>query len=202
MNYETFDLHPVSGALGAEISGIDLSQPLDEAVAAEVAGAWLEYLVLFFRDQDLTPAQFKAFAQLFGDIEVHPFIRSRVDEEPDVEALELAKTPPMAPPTSILHIDLSSSEVPTKGTVLYAVDVPAAGGDTIWVNAYAAYEALSKPMKERWASRNTSLAGNARQPFMRFDMMVPRRQSRRRVSSKLFRGLSCAALSFVRPIPI
>jgi len=148
MNYETFDLHPVSGALGAEISGIDLSQPLDEAVAAEVAGAWLEYLVLFFRDQDLTPAQFKAFAQLFGDIEVHPFIRSRVDEEPDVEALELAKTPPMAPPTSILHIDLSSSEVPTKGTVLYAVDVPAAGGDTIWVNAYAAYEALSKPMKE------------------------------------------------------
>jgi taurine dioxygenase len=103
---------------------------------------------LFFRDLDLTPAQFKAFAELFGDIEVHPFIRSRVDGEPKVESLELAETPPLAPPTSMLHIDLSSAEIPTKGTVLYAVDVPEAGGDTIWVNCYAAYEGLSEPMQE------------------------------------------------------
>jgi len=148
MSYQNIDLQPVSGALGAEVSGVDLSRPLNENVAEEINKAWLEYLVLFFRDQELTPAQFKTFSQLFGDIEVHPFIRSRVDAEPDVEALELAKTPPMAPPTSILHIDVSSSEIPTKGTVLYAVDVPAAGGDTIWANGYAAYEALSAPMKK------------------------------------------------------
>jgi len=148
MNYQKIEVRPVSGALGAEISGVDPSQPLDEAVLGEIHSAWLEHLVLFFRDLDLTPAQFKAFAELFGDIEVHPFIRSRVDGEPKVESLELAETPPLAPPTSLLHIDLSSSEIPTKGTVLYAVDVPEAGGDTIWVNCYAAYEGLSEPMQE------------------------------------------------------
>jgi taurine dioxygenase len=148
MSYKRIEVQPVSGALGAEVSGVDPSQPLDEAVLAEIQSAWLEHLVLFFRDLDLTPAQFKAFAKLFGDIEIHPFIRSRVEDEPEIESLELAETPPLAPPTSVLHIDLSSAEIPTKGTVLYAVDVPEAGGDTIWVNCYAAYEGLSEPMQE------------------------------------------------------
>lgn len=148
MSYKRIEVQPVSGALGAEVSGVDPSQPLDDAVLAEIQSAWLEHLVLFFRDLDLTPAQFKAFAKLFGDIEVHPFIRSRVEDEPEVESLELAETPPLAPPTSVLHIDLSSAEIPTKGTVLYAVDVPEAGGDTIWVNCYAAFEGLSEPMQE------------------------------------------------------
>jgi taurine dioxygenase len=148
MSYKRIEVQPVSGALGAEVSGVDPSQPLDDAVLAEIQSAWLEHLVLFFRDLDLTPAQFKAFAKLFGDIEVHPFIRSRVEDEPEVESLELAETPPLAPPTSVLHIDLSSAEIPTKGTVLYAVDVPEAGGDTIWVNSYAAFEGLSEPMQE------------------------------------------------------
>ena len=148
MSYKRIEVHPVSGALGAEVSGVDPSQPLDEAVLAEIQSAWLEHLVLFFRDLDLSPAQFKAFAKVFGDIEIHPFIRSRVEDEPEIESLELAETPPLAPPTSVLHIDLSSAEIPTKGTVLYAVDVPEAGGDTIWVNCYAAYEGLSEPMQE------------------------------------------------------
>lgn len=148
MSYKRIEVQPVSGALGAEVSGVDPSQPLDEAVLAEIQSAWLEHLVLFFRDLDLSPAQFKAFAKLFGDIEVHPFIRSRVEDEPEIESLELAETPPLAPPTSVLHIDLSSAEIPTKGTVLYAVDVPEAGGDTIWVNCYAAFEGLSEPMQE------------------------------------------------------
>ncbi len=148
MSYKRIEVQPVSGALGAEVSGVDPSQPLDEAVLAEIQSAWLEHLVLFFRDLDLTPAQFKAFAKLFGDIEIHPFIRSRVEDEPEIESLELAETPPLAPPTSVLHIDLSSAEIPTKGTVLYAVDVPEAGGDTIWVNCYAAFEGLSEPMQE------------------------------------------------------
>lgn len=148
MSYKRIEVHPVSGALGAEVSGVDPAQPLDEAVLAEIQSAWLEHLVLFFRDLDLSPAQFKAFAKLFGDIEIHPFIRSRVEDEPEIESLELAETPPLAPPTSVLHIDLSSAEIPTKGTVLYAVDVPEAGGDTIWVNCYAAFEGLSEPMQE------------------------------------------------------
>lgn len=148
MSYKRIEVQPVSGALGAEVSGVDPSQPLDDAVLAEIQSAWLEHLVLFFRDLDLTPAQFKAFAKLFGDIEIHPFIRSRVEDEPEIESLELAETPPLAPPTSVLHIDLSSAEIPTKGTVLYAVDVPEAGGDTIWVNCYAAFEGLSEPMQE------------------------------------------------------
>ncbi|SVC65643.1 uncharacterized protein METZ01_LOCUS318497, partial [marine metagenome] len=86
MSYQKIGVHPVSGALGAEISGVDPSQPLDEDVVAEIKSAWLEHLVLFFRDLDLTPAQFRAFAKLFGDIEIHPFIKDRVASEPEVES--------------------------------------------------------------------------------------------------------------------
>ena len=106
MTYKNIELNPVSAALGAEVQGVDLSTPLDEATLKEIKDAWLEYLVLFFRDQDLTPAQFKAFVKNFGDIRRHSFI-DKVDGDEDVEELNLAKAKPMAPPTTILHVDVS-----------------------------------------------------------------------------------------------
>ena len=146
MAYKNFEVHPVAGALGGEVKGIDLSKPLDEETIEEVNRAWLDYLVLFFRDQSLTPDQFKAFVRNFGDIKVHSFI-DKLEGDDQVEKLDLKKMTPFAPPTTTLHIDVSMFEVPTKGAALYAVDVAPAGGDTIWVNAYAAYDALSEPMK-------------------------------------------------------
>jgi len=147
MSYQKINVHPIAGALGAEVEGIDLSGPLDQETLAEIQQAWLKYLVLFFRDQELSPDQFKKFISNFGALITYPFL-TKIEGDEYVERLSLAEEPANAPPTTILHIDLSMVEVPTKGAALYAVDVGEAGGDTIWVSAYAAYEGLSEPMKE------------------------------------------------------
>jgi len=139
-------VQPVTGSLGAVVDGIDLSQAVDEATFAAIHSAWLEHQVLFFRDQQLTNEQFEAFVTRFGDIEVHSFI-GKVEGSETVERLE-NKELPWAPSTSTYHIDVSMMDVPTKGAALYAIDVEEAGGDTIWVDMYAAYEALSDAMKE------------------------------------------------------
>jgi len=147
MSYQNFEINPVSPPLGSEIVGLDLSQPLSDEAKNELQDAWHDRLVLFFRDQELTVDQFKPFAKNFGDIEIYPFIRKK-EGTTDVERLDVETTPVMAPPTTILHVDISSFEIPSKGALLYAVDVPDAGHDTIWANLYAAYEALSEPMQE------------------------------------------------------
>jgi taurine dioxygenase len=146
MAYKNFDVSPVAGALGAELHGLDLSKPFDEYTLKEVDQALLEYLVLFFKDQSLTPDQFKSFVRSFGEIENHPFIE-KIEGDNQIESLDLARDQGIGPPTSVLHIDVSMFEIPTKGAALYAVDVGPAGGDTIWVNAYTAYDALSESMK-------------------------------------------------------
>ena len=101
----------------------------------------------FFRDQQLSNEQFEAFVSRFGDVEVHPFI-GKVEGSETVELLGAVKDTQWTPSTDTYHIDVSMMQVPTRGAALYAVDVEAAGGDTIWVNAYAAYEALSDAMQE------------------------------------------------------
>jgi taurine dioxygenase len=137
---------PVTNALGAVVGGIDLSQPLSPAAYEELHAAWLKYHVLFFHDQQLTNEQFESFVTCFGEIEIHSFI-GKTDGSDTVERLE-NKDLKWAPSTSTYHIDVSMMEVPTKGAALYAVDVAGVGGDTIWVNTCAAYEALSAPMQD------------------------------------------------------
>jgi taurine dioxygenase len=141
-----FTVERVTGALGAVVYGIDLSVPLSDDAFAKLESAWLEHQVLFFREQRLTNDQFEAFVRRFGDVEIHPFI-GKVEGSEIVEQLDGSQESDYTPSTSTYHIDVSMMAVPTKGAALYAVDVAEAGGDTIWVNAYAAYDALSEPMK-------------------------------------------------------
>ena len=75
-NYDRIEVHPVTGALGAEIAGVDLSETLDNETFSEIYDAFLDHLVLFFHNQELTPGQHKAFARRFGDLHVHPLTRS------------------------------------------------------------------------------------------------------------------------------
>ena len=150
MTYNLIDVLPVTGALGAEIHGVDLSQPLDGAIIQEINEAWLEYLVLFFREQKLEVEEFKNFARCFGELENLPYL-SKMGDDAELQVLKFG-TNPDAPPTDIFHIDSSSRQSPSKGAILYALDVPEAGGDTIWVDAYAAYDTLS-PAMQRLVSR-------------------------------------------------
>ena len=147
MKQELIAAQPLTRVLGAVIDGLDLSQTADSDVTDQLQSALLEYQVLFFEDQSLTVEQFEAFVRNFGDIDSHSFI-SKVEGSETVEHLtQKQNVGPWVPPTSTYHIDVSMFEVPTKGAALYAVDVEDAGGDTIWVNTYAAYDALSEPIK-------------------------------------------------------
>ena len=150
MTDQKFDLRPLAGALGAEVRGLDLSHTLDASVVSQLHDAWLKHQVLFFRDQTLTPPQFKAFASLFGKPEILPFIppELRVKEEPDIEIFEQTAWMENAPPTDTIHIDVSSRDIPSKAAVLFCLETPEAGGDTIWVNMYDAYDHLSDSMKK------------------------------------------------------
>ncbi len=89
MTSESITVAPVAAALGAEIHGVDLSEPLDDATIKEIRSAWLEHKVLYFRDQDIDVEQHKAYARRFGDLHVHPVLQQMKDQgHPEVVVLE------------------------------------------------------------------------------------------------------------------
>ena len=138
----------IAGALGAEISGVDLAKPLDDEVFAEIQAALLGHLVIFFRDQHLTPEQHIAFGRRFGELHVHPYIPN-LEGYPEIIKLKSAEDGPgeMAYQSNTWHTDLTYSAEPPMASILYGVTVPEAGGDTMWNNLYAAYEGLSPRMR-------------------------------------------------------
>jgi taurine dioxygenase len=135
----------VSGALGAEISGVDLSQPLGGDAAAEIRRLFLEHQVIFFRDQPLAPAQYMAFAQAFGEPVEYPLVKG-LDGFPkiiEVKKLEHER----AAFGAIWHTDTAYLERPPMGSMLLAREIPPYGGDTLFASMTAAYDALSDGMK-------------------------------------------------------
>ena len=138
------DIRPTSGGCGAEVEGVDLMAVSDAEVEA-ILDAHAEYGVVFFRDQELTPDAQLAVAERFGPINVNRFF-SRVAEQPRVA--EVLKEPRHA--NNIgggWHTDHSYDTLPAMGSMLYALDVPVHGGDTMFANMYTAYEALSDGLK-------------------------------------------------------
>ncbi len=147
MTYRILDVAPAAGALGAEVGGVDLSAPMDDETFAEISRAYHENLVFFFRDQNITPRQQLAFAGRFGEIHTHPYA-SGLDGYPQV--LPVVKEADDATTNfgGIWHSDLAFQERPPLGAILYARDVPGFGGDTLFANMYAAYDALSDGLKQ------------------------------------------------------
>jgi alpha-ketoglutarate-dependent taurine dioxygenase len=138
-------IHPVAGALGAEISGVDLSRDLDDRMVAALRRAWLEHLVIFFRDQDLTPARFLAVARAFGQPIEYPFLKG-LDGLPEViPVMKLAHE--QVNFGGIWHSDTAYLPEPPMASILIAREVPPAGGDTLFANMYLAYETLSEGMQ-------------------------------------------------------
>ncbi len=145
MTYQTIAVNRIAGALGAEISGIDLSRPLPDAAIGEIRRALLDNQVIFFRGQHLTPVQHLDFGRRFGELQIHDFVEAA---EADEHILEVRKE---AYETRNFgggwHTDVSYLEKPALGSVLYAHEVPDYGGDTMFANQYLAYETLSDGMR-------------------------------------------------------
>lgn len=140
-------IHRVAGALGAEITGIDIARDLDdEVVIAEVRRAFVEHQVVFFRDQELTPAQQVRFGSRFGPLNIHPYVAG-MPSQPEV--MEIIKEPEdRLNFGGGWHSDMSFLERPAIGSILYAVEVPEFGGDTLFASQAAAYDALSPGLRK------------------------------------------------------
>ena len=144
-NYQTIDVRPVSGALGAEVRGIDLRSASSDQWT-EVNSAFLDHLVLFFPGQSLDARSLAAAGRHFGELGFYPFIEG-LPEEPHV--FPLVKEPHERKNFGEgWHSDTTYTEFPPKATMLYAVDVPARGGDTLFANMYLAYQSLSPGMRD------------------------------------------------------
>ena len=135
---------PIAGALGAEISGVDLRR-LDAAGTAAIRQALLDHLVVFFRDQDLDPAAFRDFAARFARPIEYPFV-SGLDGFPEIIQV-LKREDERSNFGGIWHSDTSYLDEPPLGSVLLARELPPYGGDTLFANQYLAYEALSDGLK-------------------------------------------------------
>jgi len=147
--FKEIEVRPVAGNLGAEIHGIDLRKPLSDSAYTEIHAALLEYLVIFFRDQDITPEQQKDFGRYFGELHVHPYIPA-LEGHPEIIELKSAENGPaeMAYQSNQWHTDLTYVEKPPMGSILWSQISPAAGGDTMFLNLYRAFETLSPKMQE------------------------------------------------------
>ncbi|HXZ50370.1 MAG TPA: TauD/TfdA family dioxygenase [Burkholderiales bacterium] len=135
----------IAGALGAEVSGLDLARPLSDQQAAALRAAWLEHLVLFFRDQPLMPAQYMAFARRIGQPVEYPFVKG-IEGYPEI--IEVKKLEHETVNFGgIWHSDTAYLEEPPMASMLLARELPPYGGDTLFANMYLAYEALSEGMR-------------------------------------------------------
>jgi taurine dioxygenase len=147
MTYHRIRLQPISGSLGAIISGVDLRAPLDDETYLEIKRALLENLLVFFRDQDITPEQQIAFGRRFGELHVHPFIPSLAGHKEIIVLRAKSGAEENLRLANAWHPDLSYTNDPPLLGILRSIRPPSRGGDTMWVNLYRAYETLSPKMQ-------------------------------------------------------
>lgn len=148
--YTRFTVSPIAPSIGAVIHGIDLAEPVDDALQAELNRALLEWKVLFFRDQNISGGQQAAFASAWGSLETHPFYGTVTGTEADApEVVRLEKDATVGGFENVWHSDVTWRTEPSLGSVLRAVEVPALGGDTLWCDMGAAYDRLPSALQDR-----------------------------------------------------
>ena len=148
-------------ALGAEVSGVDLSLPIDERTFAAIRMAWLEHGVLRFRGQRLTDPQLIAFTRHFGELDLpgpNPYGKPFLADHPELNVISNIKVDGMpigglGDGEAIWHADMTYVEHPPMGAILYALEVPPSGGDTYWANQYLACETLPGELRRRIEGR-------------------------------------------------
>lgn len=143
-----FAVERYTPTIGAEIRGVDLRDPLDDDTYAALRRALLKFKVLFFRDQDISPAQHVAVAKRFGELEIHPAFPHH-PEHP--ELVILGRNDTKRGRENLYHSDVSWREIPSMGSMLRCVQCPEVGGDTMWINMVAAYENLPDDVKAKIA---------------------------------------------------
>jgi len=145
MRNTRIDVQPIAGALGAEVHGVDVAQDLDDATVGEIRQALLDHGVIFFRDQKLDIERHKVFTRRFGEIFIHPNYNG-VSADPEI--VDVRREPgDKRIVGEDWHTDTTMVAEPPMAAILYAIEVPPYGGDTLFANQYLAYETLSDGLK-------------------------------------------------------
>jgi len=144
-SFRHIEVRPIAGALGAEVHGVDVSRPLAPEIVSEIRQAWLDHLVIFIRDQQLTPQALLAFARAFGEPMEYPQLKGLPECAFVTPVVKLAHE--RVNFGGVWHSDTTYLEQPPMASMLYAVETPPYGGDTLFANQYLAYEALSDGLK-------------------------------------------------------
>lgn len=150
----TLEIKQLGEAAGAEVQGLDMLTPWDDATRETVNQAFLDHIVLVFRGQPMTPTQFMAFAGEFGELQPHVAKKYRHPEAEDIVMMtnvdKDGKFDEVGASRGVgWHSDLSYDQVPARATFMHAVELPDRGGDTRFANMYMAYETMPEDMKRR-----------------------------------------------------
>ena len=147
MAYETIEVRPLTPTIGAEIFGVDLGGDISNQQFQEIHDAFLQHVVIFFRNQKMTPEQQKAFGRRFGRLHIHPASPSVLEDHPEVLVIK-ANEKSKRVAGEVWHSDVSCDPEPPLGSILYMLQPPEnGGGDTMFANMYTAYDKLSDSMK-------------------------------------------------------
>lgn len=147
MEYQSIQVRPLTPTIGAEIFGVDLGGEISNRQFDDIHSALLNHIVIFFRDQTMTPEQHMDFGRRFGKLHIHPASPNLLDGHPEILIIQAdANSKRVA--GEVWHSDVSCEPEPPMGSILYMLEPPSnGGGDTMFANMYAAYNALSEPMK-------------------------------------------------------
>jgi taurine dioxygenase len=144
-DFGSFRVRPVGTAIGAEVSGVDLTGGVANDLKEDLNRALLEWKVLFFRDQRMTSEQQRDMARQWGELEVHPFLKA--GDTPEV--IRFAKDETTKGTENIWHSDVTWRQIPSLGSILRAIEVPAVGGDTMWADMALAYDGLPESVRSQ-----------------------------------------------------
>jgi taurine dioxygenase len=149
---QTFDIRPLAGNVGAEIIGLDLTRPLSDADFARVHRAHLDYHVVIFRDQRITPAQQIEFSRRFGVLQIHVLKQFLLAGHPEIlivsNIVEDGQPVGLGDAGKYWHSDLSYKELPSLGSMLHAQELPSEGGDTLFADMHQAWDTLPEPLRQ------------------------------------------------------
>ena len=146
-----FEVHPFDAPLGAEIVGLDLTRPVDDAAFSRIHRAHLDHHVLVFRDQRITPSQQVAFSRRFGPLQIHVLRQFQLASNPEILIVsnirEEGKPLGLGDAGQLWHSDLSYKERPSLGSMLHAQELPEDGGDTLFANMHLAWDTLPAELR-------------------------------------------------------
>lgn len=147
MEYQSIEVRPVTPTIGAEIFGVELGSAISNQQFDDIHTALLEHVVIFFRDQKMTPEQHKDFGRRFGKLHMHPASPNLVDGHPEILLIKADQNSKRVA-GEVWHSDVSCDAEPPMGSILYMLEPPSnGGGDTMFANMYTAYDTLSESMK-------------------------------------------------------